>query len=156
MLIFGLLSAVNNTMLALFWAYTSIPQIEGIVAPLGGTTEAINFKIFPPVGWFFFAAFIALGVIEMMLLQPCYDKLCWNTFKKIGSDDYIQKCYRNFEFAKGAWMLLIWYSLVEFTSLFFFENRVGRMIWFGIFAVLHLANLGFGYYSVSGIFMRIF
>ena len=88
-------------------------------------------------------------MIEIVLMCPAYDKLCWNTYLKIGSDNYIQYCYRNSEIAKGAWMLLFWFSGIEMSTVFFFENNTRRFVSFLVVAAVYCVGRVMGYQAVS-------
>ena len=139
---------MNNFIQAFFWAYASISNVSGILAPFGGSSEEIKLTIEPGVGWAFMGVFIGFAVFEVLLIRPAYDKLCWNTYQQIGSDNFIQKCYRNFEVAKGAWMLMFWFSGVECSTIFFFENNTRRIIIFGVVCAIYVTAIIFGFLAV--------
>jgi len=144
---FGFLSIVNNTILAYFWAYAGIPGVDGI-SPFGDEQEMVSFDVSAPIGYTYCILFILIGTLELLLIKPAYDKLCWNTFQEIGSDMHIQTCYRNFEVAKGSWNLLFWFSGVEMSTVFFFEDNAKRRIVLFIIYACYAVGLVFGYFAV--------
>lgn len=138
LLIFGFISIVNNIMLIFFWAYAGIPGVDGL-SPFGEEGEEVTFDVSAIIGWGCSIFFTLNLTCILLLIKPAYDKLCWNTFQQIGSDVHIQTCYQNFEVAKGSWLLLFWFSAVEFSSILFFEDDRVR---FWIFVVLFIGYLG--------------
>lgn len=147
LLIFAFLSIVNNVMLTFFWAYAGIPGVDGL-SPFGEEGEEVVFDVSATVGWCFSITFTTFLVLELLLIKPAYDKLCWNTFQQIGSDAHIQICYQNFEVAKGSWILLFWFSCVEFGTVLFFEDNRFRFWSFIVVAVIYSGGLIFGFIGV--------
>ena len=108
----------------------------------------VKFDVSPTIGTTYCLLFIIIGILEILLIKPAYDKLCWDTFQQIGSDMHIQTCYQNFEVAKGSWNLLFWFSGVEFATIFFFEDNAKRRIVFLIIYAGYVVGLVFGFFAV--------
>lgn len=134
-------------MLTFFWAFAGIPGIDGL-SPFGDEMEEVHFDVSPLIAWFFSVFFTLLLICELLLMKPAYDKLCWNTFQEIGSDVHIQTCYQNFEVAKGSWILLFWFSGVEMSTVFFFEDNIIRRTSFIVIAIIYAVGLVIGYLAV--------
>lgn len=147
LLIFGFLSIVNNVMLIFFWAYAGIPGVDGL-SPLGSEGEEVSFDISAGMGYFNSILFFLLMICELILIKPAYNKLCWNTFQQIGSDVHIQTCYQNYEVAKGSWIMLMWFSFVEFSTVLFFEDEMAPLITFSILFIAYFIGLGMGFKAV--------
>lgn len=134
-------------MLVFFWSFAGIPGVDGL-SPFGDEAEAVSFDVSPIIGWFNTILFSLLLTMEVLLIKPAYDKLCWNTFQEIGSDVHIQTCYQNFEVAKGSWILLMGFSGVEMSTVFFFEDDFLRFTIFAISAICYFGGLIVGYMAV--------
>lgn len=155
LLIFGFLSLVNNAILAYFWAYAGIPGVDGFSPMDAESEEEVTFDVTPLIGWTMSILFILFGSLELLLIKPCYNKLCWIAYQKIGSDVHMQQCYKNYEVAKGSWILFFWFTGVECSTIFFFENNTVRAILLAVLALVYVGGLAAGYQAVSPIYSLI-
>lgn len=116
--------------------------------PFGDEDDEVNFRVPKAIAFFGFMFFMLVLLSVIALMKPAYDKLKWNTFQEIGSDVHLQTCYQNFEVAKGTWLLLFWYSGVEISTVFFFEDQETRIYIESALGIIYVLMLVVGYLAV--------